>query len=163
MATKKKSKTKITKSPKKAFAKKAAPKKVAAKKAAPKKAAAPKKPHIRNPIVHWEIQSQNPALLHEFYSNALGWLVDANNAMNYGMVTSGGARGIGGGIGGSQEPGSRVLVYAEVESIPEVLEQIEAHGGKVLMPRTDLGPIVMALYSDPEGNTMGLIEPPEGP
>jgi predicted enzyme related to lactoylglutathione lyase len=35
---------------------------------------------------------------------------------------------------------------------------IEANGGKTLMPRTDIGPVVMALYADPEGNRMGLIE-----
>jgi hypothetical protein len=172
MATKKKSKksAKKTARPKKAIAKKAparkvAPKKAPAKKAIAKKAAAkkakapaPKAPHVPNPIMHWEIQSQRPAELRAFYGEVLGWSIDANNEMNYGLVTSGGAKGINGGIGGSPAPGSRVLVYAAVAAIDPVLARIAANGGAVVMPRTDIGPVTMAIYLDPEGNTMGLIE-----
>jgi predicted enzyme related to lactoylglutathione lyase len=162
MATKKKAKKKATlgakaakkTAPRKAVAKKTAPKKAAAKKASPAKAKL-----IKHEIVHWEIQAQNPSLLHDFYGEALGWDIDANNEMKYGMVASGGPSGINGGIGGSPRPGSRVLVYAQVASIPALLERIESLGGKTIMPRTDVGPVVMALYEDPEGNVMGLIEP----
>jgi predicted enzyme related to lactoylglutathione lyase len=152
------------KTAKKTTAQKAAPKKSTAQKAAPKKStaqkAAPPKPKlIKHEIVHWEIQAQNPALLHEFYGEALGWDIDVNNEMKYGMVASGGPSGINGGIGGSPAPGSRVLVYAQVASIPAILERVEALGGKVVMPRTDIGFVVMGLYQDPEGNVMGLIEP----
>jgi uncharacterized protein len=156
MATKKKIKKKASlgaKPPKKS-AKKATPKKVAAKKAPP-----PKAKLIKHEIVHWEIQAQNPALLHDFYGEALGWDIDANNPMKYGMVASGGPTGINGGIGSSPAPGSRVLVYAQVASIPALLERIESLGGKIVMPRTDIGPVVMGLYEDPEGNLMGLLEP----
>jgi predicted enzyme related to lactoylglutathione lyase len=109
--------------------------------------------------VHWEIQAQNPVRLHDFYGEALGWDIDANNSMKYGMVASGGPEGINGGIGGSPGPGSRVLVYAQVASITALLERIESLGGKTIMPRTDMGPVIMGLYEDPEGNVMGLIEP----
>lgn len=156
MATKKKTKKKAqvnTKAGKKA-AKKSTPKKAAAKKAAPAKAKL-----IKHEIVHWEIQAQNPSRLHDFYGDALGWDIDASNEMKYGMVASGGPSGINGGIGGSPRPGSRVLVYAQVASIPALLERIESLGGKTVMPRTDIGPVVMALYEDPEGNLMGLLEP----
>ncbi len=147
------------KSAKKAMsAKKAAApaKRTAAKKAAAKKAAVKAPKHE---VIHWEIQSQQPEKLHEFYAEAFGWKIDANNPMKYGMVASGGRSGIDGGIGGGGEaPGSRVLVYAQVPSIVRVLKRIESLGGKTLMPRTDLGMVIMALYSDPEGNTMGLVE-----
>jgi uncharacterized protein len=152
MATKKKKKGAA---PKAAAKKKAAPKKAAARKAArPAKKAGKARVH---PIVHWEIQSLDPAKLHDFYAEALGWAIDANNPMNYGMVASKGQGGIDGGIGGSQG-GSRVLVYASVPSIPEILDRIESLGGKTVMPRTDVGPVIMALYEDPEGHVMGLIE-----
>jgi predicted enzyme related to lactoylglutathione lyase len=108
---------------------------------------APKKTH-RHQVVHWEIQSQNPRILHRFYADAFGWEVDANNPMEYGMVASGGRAGIDGGIGGSQAPGSRVVVYTAVPSIPPVLKRIESLGGKTILPRTDVGPVIMALYED---------------
>src|SRR4051794_2142707 len=75
--------------PKKAFRKKSAPSGVC-------------------PVVHWEIQAQNPGKMQRFYADAFGWKIDANNPMQYGLVDSKGARGIGGGIGGSHAPGSRV-------------------------------------------------------
>lgn len=144
-------------------AKKAAPKPVARKapeKAAKKTAKRSAAKKVSGPqIVHWEIQSQSPDKLHEFYADAFGWKIDANNPMKYGMVSSGRGRGgIDGGIGGSQAPGSRVLVYANVPSITEALDRIESLGGKTIMPRTDLGMVVMGLYEDPEGNMMGIIE-----
>jgi predicted enzyme related to lactoylglutathione lyase len=132
---------------------KSAPKKTA-KKAAPKK---PKGPKVHS-IVHWEIQSQSPELLHSFYRDAFGWEINANNPMNYGMVSSKGKDGINGGIGGTSTPGSRVTVYAGVPSIESILERIASLGGQIVMPRTDVGPVIMGLYSDPEGNLMGLIE-----
>jgi len=158
MAAKKKKKLAASS---KRVAKKAAkrPAAKAAKRPAEKVATkSPKKRAAKHEVVHWEIQSLAPEKLHSFYAGALGWEIDANNPMRYGMVASGGPQGIDGGIGGTQSPSSRVLVYASVPSIPVVLERIESLGGKTLMPRTDIGPVIMALYADPEGNTMGLIE-----
>jgi predicted enzyme related to lactoylglutathione lyase len=141
--------------------KKAAPRRAPAKapKRAKKNAArkAQAKPRV-NEIVHWEIQSQSPEKLHSFYADVFGWKIDTNNPMKYGLVDSKGRSGIPGGIGGTEGPGSRVLVYASVKSIPSILTEIESRGGKTVMPRTDIGPVIMALYQDPEGNTMGLIE-----
>ena len=152
--------------------KKAAAGKATAKKAAPKKSAAPKRSAARKAarggarkaskprgpaVVHWEIQSLDPGRLHEFYAAAFGWSINADNPMKYGMVSSKGNAGIDGGIGGSQG-GSRVLVYASVPSITDTLQHIESLGGKTVMPRTDIGMVVMGLYEDPEGHVMGLIE-----
>ena len=145
-----------SKKAKKAGKAKAAPKRAAAKR--PARKAAPAKPKAKHPVVHWEIQSMDPARLHSFYTNVFGWKIDTNNPMGYGMVQSGGGGGIGGGIGGTQMPASKVLVYASVPSIESVLSLVSQNGGKTVMPRQDIGPVVMALYEDPEGNLMGLVE-----
>ena len=125
---------------------------------APARAAKGKPMKPANAMVHWEIQSKQPEALHRFYSEVFGWKIDANNSMNYGLVSSRGTGGIDGGIGGSPDTTASVLVYASVPSIPPVLERIEDRGGKTIMPRTDIGMVVMAIYTDPEGNKMGLIE-----
>jgi uncharacterized protein len=161
MAPKSKSaKKKATVAAKRAV-KKTAPKKTApkkAKKSAKRAAKRAPKAHV-HPIVHWEIQSLSPEKLRTFYAEALGWSIDANNPMNYGMVASAGKGGINGGIGGSPDgKGSRVTVYASVPSIDTVLQRIASLGGQIVMPRTDVGPVIMAMYTDPEGNVMGLIE-----
>ena len=128
-----------------------------AKRVAKKVAAKPRGPRVHE-MVHWEIQAQNPEALQGFYAAAFGWKIDSNNPMRYGMVSSKGRAGIDGGIGGTQGPGSRVVVYTSVPSIPPVLEKIESLGGATVMPRTDIGPVIMALYRDLEDNVMGLIE-----
>jgi predicted enzyme related to lactoylglutathione lyase len=166
MSAKRKSAKKAAKKTAVKAAKKTAPKaakkaakKVAKKSAAPKRSAAKKATKPAGPqVVHWEIQSQSPEALHRFYADVFGWVVDANNPMNYGMVGSGGEHGIDGGIGGSPAPGSRVLVYANVDDINAALQKIESLGGKTVMPRTDVGPVIMALYTDPDGNVMGILE-----
>src|SRR5579862_9430759 len=102
----------MAKKAKKKTAKKASPKKKT--KTAPKKAA-PKKT-VANPIVHWEIAARDPGKQQQFYSEVFGWKIDADNPMNYGLVTSGrDAGGIDGGIGGSSDmQQARITVYAQV-------------------------------------------------
>jgi len=145
---------------KKAPAKKAAPARKAAaraKTAAPARKAA-RKASAAIPIVHWEIQARNADALHGFYRDLFGWTIDANNEMKYGMVESAGKGGINGGIGGTPDGASRIVVYAQVNDINDTLAKVESLGGKTVMPRTDIGVVIMALFQDPDGNTFGVIE-----
>jgi predicted enzyme related to lactoylglutathione lyase len=162
MAAKKSAKKAKKKTP---APKKAAPKKAVAKKAAPRKAAAKKAPAPRKPkgprhqVVHWEIQSKSPELLHAFYRDVFAWDISVDNPMKYGMVSSGGgAEGINGGIGGAMGPSSKVLVYASVPSIDEALAKVAEKGGRTVLPRSDMGMVVLAVFEDPEGNAFGLVE-----
>jgi predicted enzyme related to lactoylglutathione lyase len=142
---------------KKAAARKVAPKKPAAKKAAPRKAPKPKGP--LHQVVHWEIQSKSPERLHDFYRDVFAWEINTDNPMKYGMVSSGGDdEGINGGIGGSMGPASRVLVYASVPDIEDALAKINEKGGRTVLPRSDMGMVVLAVFEDPEGNQFGLVE-----
>jgi predicted enzyme related to lactoylglutathione lyase len=158
----KKASKKATKpSPKKAVAKKAAPPKkaAAAPKAAAAKKAAPRKPKTRHPVVHWEIQSKSPQRLHDFYRDVFAWEIDTNNPMQYGMVGSGsGGDSINGGIGPSEGPAARTLVYASVPDIDQALSKVGERGGRTILPRTDMGMVTLAVFEDPEGNAFGLVE-----
>ena len=151
MATTKKNKKRVG-AKGKAKAKKAAPsRKPAAKPArAPKRASKPA-------VVHWEVQARDPERQQAFFSSLFGWTIDANNPMGYGMVPSGGREAINGGIGGTDgEP--RVTVYVQVDDIVGTLTRAEALGGQTILPRTDVGMVVMAQFRDPEGNVIGVIE-----
>jgi predicted enzyme related to lactoylglutathione lyase len=50
-----------------------------------------------------------------------------------------------------------------VDSIAESLKQIENAGGRVVTPRTDIGPNMgaFAAFTDPVGNEFGLYEEPQ--
>jgi predicted enzyme related to lactoylglutathione lyase len=162
-AAKKTSKAMKKGGPKKAAPKKAPPKKkkvVAKKVAAARAPAPPKKPAgPRHQVVHWEIQSTQPERLHSFYRDIFGWEINTDNPMKYGMVSSGaGSNGINGGIGGSMGPTAKTLVYASVPSIDEALTKVADRGGRTVMPRSDLGMVILAVFEDPEGNAFGLVE-----
>jgi uncharacterized protein len=108
------------------------------------------------PVVHWEINAKDAPKLQKFYQNLFDWKIDANNPMNYGMVTTGGA-GINGGIGPSDTPG--VTFYVEVEDLQEYLTLAQRYGGKVLQPPTTvMGSVTLAMFADPEGNRIGLVK-----
>jgi predicted enzyme related to lactoylglutathione lyase len=125
---------------------------------APRDTAPPGPPKLTVPsVVHWEVQARDPGAQREFFGSLFGWNVDANNPQNYGMVTAGGPGAIGGGIGPSTDD-PRATFYVQVPSIVDTLDKAAAMGAQMVMPRTDIGMVVMAQFRDPEGNVIGLIE-----
>ena len=115
-----------------------------------------------NPVVHFEVVGGDGKKLQSFYADVFGWHVDANNPMNYGLVDNHG-EGIGGGIGPSQDGRPRATFYIAVDDTDAYLKKVESMGGKTVMPTETIpGMVTLAMFSDPEGNVIGLIknEPP---
>ena len=112
---------------------------------------------MANPVVHFEIQSTDAPQLHQFYGDGFGWSIDANNPMNYGIIGPG-EGGIGGGIGPSMDGTNLVTFYIQVDDIAAALEKVAKLGGKTVMGPMDVpdGP-TLALFNDPQGNTVGLV------
>ena len=137
--------------------KKAKPKAKKPARAATKRKAAPAKPKFGQ-VVHWEVQAKDPARAQKFFGELFGWKIDANNPMSYGLVSSGGKDGIDGGIGGAPGGASLVTFYVRVPDINATLAKAEALGAQTIMPRTDIGMVIMAQFRDLEGNTIGVIE-----
>ncbi len=138
---------------------------VAKRQAAPRRTAPAPEPapaKLTGPgVVHWEIQARDAAAQQRFYGELFGWDVDAGNPMGYGMVKGAGGASIGGGIGSTMDA-PRATFYVWVPSIDAALEKAAALGGHAVMPRTDLGMVVMGQFRDPEGNVIGLVEGPNG-
>lgn len=113
---------------------------------------------MAQPVVHFEIAAQDPKRAQDFYSTLFDWKVDANNPWNYGLIDTR-AEGINGGIGPSENGSTRVSIYIQVNDLQEYLDKAETLGGKTLMPPTEIpGAVTMALFADPEGNTVGLVK-----
>ena len=112
------------------------------------------------PVVHFEIIGKDSSKLGSFYSDLFEWKIDSNNSMNYGMVDTGG-QGINGGIAQAMGPDQTgVKIYMQVEDPQSTLDKAEKLGGKTIMPVTEVpdANITMAMFTDPEGNVMGLIK-----
>ena len=72
-----------------------------------------------NPVVHFEIHGQDPAVLHNFYRKVFGWSIDANNPTGYGLVST---NAVGAGIRGGilAGVGTRgVTVYLQTDDVRE--------------------------------------------
>ena len=97
----------------------------------------------------------------KFYSSLFGWTVrprgDGNLAFDDGAGMSGTWV-----KEGDHTPDERMRLYITVDSINASLKAIEAGGGQVLTPRTDIGPGMgaFAAFADPTGNEFGLYEEP---
>jgi len=113
---------------------------------------------MAHPVTHFEVLGGDAGALQKFYRDAFDWSIDANNPMNYGMVSPG-TGGISGGVGPSMDGASMVTFYIEVDDLQAALDHIAELGGKTVMPPMDVpdGPTI-AMFSDPAGNKIGLLK-----
>ena len=117
------------------------------------------------PVVHFEITGTDGPALQSFYSELFEWNIDANNPMGYGIVTrednlSAEGIGIGGGISAGPEgyPG-HVTFYVEVPDVEASLAKAESLGGTRMMgPEEVMEGLVIGLFTDFEGHTIGLFQ-----
>jgi hypothetical protein len=110
-------------------------------------------------VIHFEVIGKDGKKLQDFYSKLFGWNIDANNPMNYGMVSADEA-GLGGGISAGQDgDAGHVTVYVEVDDLGAALKKAEGLGGKTAMPPMAVpgGPEI-ATFTDPEGHMIGLVK-----
>ncbi len=112
-----------------------------------------------NPVVHFELHSQQSPVLREFYSELFGWKLGLVPDGSYALVdTDAGGAGIRGGIAQAGEARNGVMVYIQVPNIDAHLARIRAAGGSVLMERTESPQVTTAIFTDPDGNMVGLAE-----
>jgi predicted enzyme related to lactoylglutathione lyase len=104
-----------------------------------------------------------------FYSRAFDWEIGPTipgAGVEYAMVTPRAEGTINGGIGNTPpDYAGHVTFYVGVPSLENALAKIESLGGKTIVPPEQVpnGPRI-ALFDDPEGHAVGLVETaPEAP
>ena len=107
-------------------------------------------------VVHVEVVGKDGPGLQRFYKDVFGWSLDTNNPGGYGMYRQG---ELTGGIGAAQDGGSgHVTFYVHADDPKAVLAKVEAAGGRVIVPLTEVAPeTTIALFADPEGHVVGLM------
>ena len=115
---------------------------------------------MHNPVVHFEIQSQDPAALREFYTRLFDWKIELHEAIDYGVVMTKpteDAVGINGGITSSRGGENLVTFYVQTDDIDAQLQNAVELGATVIMPVTTIpGAVTFAVFADPQGNRIGL-------
>ncbi len=113
---------------------------------------------MANVVNHFEIHGIDGKKAQAFYEALFGWSIDANNPMEYGMVSAEG-EGIGGGISKSMDGKPMVTVYVEVADLDATLAQVQQLGGTTVMPPADVpGGPRLAQFADLDGNVIGLTQ-----
>lgn len=122
-------------------------------------------------VVHFEIPADDLERAKGFYGSIFGWElndVDMGGGATYTTVTTSpvdermmpkepGA--INGGMMMRSADTSTPILTIGVDAIDDALKQVEASGGSVVQPRTEIpGMGAYAYFKDTEGNTMGLWE-----
>ena len=110
-----------------------------------------------HPIVHIELSTTNHEASSNFYSAVFGWKMTRDEAMNYSMFEY--AENQGGGFNpvSDDNPVGNIMLYIQTDDIEATLERIEAHGGKTLLPKTEIPNTGwFAFFQDPTGNNMAI-------
>ena len=107
-------------------------------------------------VIHFEITGKDQQALQKYWGDLLGWQFDTNNPGGYGMLRQ---EDLTAGIGAASDGGTgHVTFYIGAEDPEGTLTKVEANGGRVIMPLTEVAPeTTIALFADPEGHVVGLM------
>jgi uncharacterized protein len=111
-----------------------------------------------NPVTWFEIIGPDAKATQKFYRDVFGWKMtpSASEDMGFYSMLQDHEPGIGGGLG--QGP-ARVSVYIEAADPQKLLDKAVANGATMMMPVTTITPdTTIAMFSDPAGNTVGLLK-----
>lgn len=118
-------------------------------------------------VAWFEMPADDVARASEFYNKVFGWATppmgeDATFALTVAADAHGNPTEVGGINGGFHKRQSASdagpVVNIMVADIDAKLQAVEAAGGNVIQPRTEVGEygLSMALFRDTEGNVMGV-------
>ncbi len=117
---------------------------------------------MKRPI-HFEILADRPEQAAAFYHDVFDWQVAtwSGGEQSYWLVTTGAddLPGINGGIMGRHFD-QAVINTVEVESLDEMIQKVEAAGGRVVHGPNEVPGVGQQVYcADPEGNLFGMMQP----
>ena len=111
------------------------------------------------PVVHWELWSEDPEGIADFYKKVFEWNIRHVPELNYRIVETGGEGGINGGIMQPQKgpwPG-KLAFYIDVDDLDAYTDKITAAGGKIVVEKMDVpGVGQLSLFEDPDGRVLGM-------
>jgi len=110
------------------------------------------------PVVFFDIAAPQLAPQAAFYRAIFGWDIDASGGFAVPAASPLHAT-LRVETPGGKEPLTERVVYVGVPDINATLASVKANGGGVVFPRLVVpGVVIVALFTDPAGNRMGLVE-----
>lgn len=119
-------------------------------------------PMNAHPVVMFEIMAKDQARLMKFYATVFGWDYDEGSNDFLFVRFPDQSLATLGGIGKAQEgvPGFEAghAFYLSVTDIDATLAVVAGAGGATLVERTEVDDFTFGMFTDPEGNAVGLLE-----
>ncbi|MDH5451147.1 MAG: VOC family protein [Candidatus Bathyarchaeota archaeon] len=115
-------------------------------------------------ICHLEIPTADVKKSGEFYKKLFGWKIDYGWGKDYAMFSTGEGVLSGGGLDSSEETRSlgNIIIYIQVDDINAMLEKAVKLGAKKVKEKTEIPNVGWyGLFTDLDGNTIGLFTPKE--
>jgi len=107
------------------------------------------------PVVFFSIFGPNGSELQRFYADVFEW-----KATPGGDVTVNVTSPLMGTIG---QGAPETLIYIGVADVTATLQKVVARGGSIRFPRLEVpGRVVLGMFKDPAGNSVGLVEMENG-
>ncbi len=114
-------------------------------------------------ICHLEIPTTDVKKSGEFYKNLFDWKIDYGWSKDYAMFNTGEGILAGGGLDRKDKitPGN-IIIYIQVDDINSMLEKAMKLGAKKVKEKTEIPNTGWyGLFTDLDGNTIGLFTPKE--
>lgn len=124
-----------------------------------------------NPVVHFEIPANDDLRAKQFYQKTFGWQFDKfdmPDGVYWSVRTTEVDKNmmpirpgeINGGLMKRKNPDQPFMNYIKVDSIDKMHKSIEKNGGKICLPKTEIGKGMgwISAFQDTEGNLVGLHE-----
>ena len=112
---------------------------------------------MAHPVVHFEIGCKDLARTEKFFSDLFGWQMQRQGPAA--MIDTGTSQGVPGHLTSlGHEPEHYTMFYVEVDDVQAALDKAQSLGGKTVVPPVKIPTGTFAWFSDPEGNTIGLLK-----
>lgn len=115
---------------------------------------------MANPVLQFQIISNDPDKCARFYSELFEWKINTNNAIGYRTIDTGSTKGIQGGIWPAPpQAGTFLQFFVSVDDVKSAVARAEQLGGRLLIPPTVLPDgDEMAVMHDPQGMSFALLK-----
>lgn len=110
-------------------------------------------------VVHWELWSQDPDKVSDFYAKVFDWKIKSMPEINYHLVDTDSEAGIGGGIMKPQdgEWPSNMTFYIDVDDLATYRQRVVDAGGQIVVEEMEVPNVgSFSLFSDPDGRVLGM-------
>jgi uncharacterized protein len=119
----------------------------------------PKGATVKNPIVYFEIGTRDQAAVASFYDQLFEWNISERDGSLRVDTTADGDEGINGHLTAlGHEPHNYTIFYVRVDDIVSTIADAQRLGGTLLVGPIPIPVGQFAWISDPEGNTVGLLQ-----